>query len=64
MIEMYRTNLQVHTNIYTICHNIKVMLIKTYQKEAKLDKTHLSVIYDNTKQETVNSNKLLVVIID
>ncbi len=64
MIEMYRTNLQVHINIYTICHNIKVMLIKTYQKEAKLDKTHLSVIYDNTKQETVNSNKLLVVIID
>ncbi len=42
----------------------KVMLITTYQKEAKLDSTHVSVICDNTELENVNSNKLLGVIID
>ncbi len=46
------------------CDKAKVMLIITYQKEAKLDSTHLSVICDNTELENVNSNKLLGVIID
>ncbi len=41
-----------------------MILIITYQKEAKLDSTHLSVIWDNTELENVNSNKLLGVISD
>ncbi len=46
------------------CDKTKAMLITTYQKEAKLDSRHVSVICDNTELENVNSNKLLVVIID
>ncbi len=46
------------------CDKTKVMLITTYQKEAKLDNTHVSVICDNTELENVNSNKMLSVIID
>ncbi len=46
------------------CDKTKVMLITTYQKEAKLDSTHASVICDNTELENVNCNKLLVVSID
>ncbi len=46
------------------CDKTKVMLITTYQKEAMLDSTHVSVICDNTELENVNSNKLLSVIID
>ncbi len=46
------------------CDKTKVMLITTYQKEAKLDSTHICVICDNTELESVNSNKLLDVIID
>ncbi len=46
------------------CHKTKVMLITTYQKEAKLESTHVSVMCDNTELENVNSNKLLGVIID
>ncbi len=38
------------------------MLIITYQNEAKLDRPHVSVIWDNTELENVNSNKLLSVI--
>ncbi len=37
------------------CDKTKAMLITIYEKEAKLDSTHLSVIYDNTKLENVNS---------
>ncbi len=40
------------------------MLVTTYQKEAKLNSTHVSVICDNIELENVNSNKLLGVIID
>ncbi len=47
------------------CDKTKVMLITTYQKEAKLDSTHVSVICDdNTELENVNSNTLFDVIID
>ncbi len=46
------------------CDKSKLMLITTYQKEAKLDSAHVSVICDNTELENVNSNKLLSVIID
>ncbi len=45
------------------CDKTKEMLITTYQKDAKLDSTHVSVICDNTELENVNSNKLLGVII-
>ncbi len=45
------------------CDKTKVMLITTYQKEDKLDSTHVSVICDNTELENVNSSKLLDVII-
>ncbi len=46
------------------CDKTKVMLITTFQKKAKLDSTHVSVICNNTELENVNSNKLLGVIID
>ncbi len=46
----------------TCCNNM--LLITTYQTEAKLDSTHVSDICDNTELENVNSNKLLSVIID
>ncbi len=42
----------------------KVMLITTYQKEAKLDSTHLRVICNNNELENVNSKKKKGVIID
>ncbi len=40
------------------------MLITTYQKEAKLDSTHVSVICKYTELANLNSNKQLAVIID
>ncbi len=46
------------------CAKTQVMLVTTYQKEAKLDSTHVHAICDNTELEKVNSNKLLGVIID
>ncbi len=46
------------------CDKTKVMLLITFQKEGKLDSTHVSVICDNTELENVNSNKLLGVFID
>ncbi len=46
------------------CDKTMVMLVTTYQKEAKLDSTHVSVICYNTELEKVNSNKLLGVIVD
>ncbi len=45
------------------CDKTNVILITTYQIEAKLDSTHLSVMGDNTELENVNSNKLMSVII-
>ncbi len=53
-----------HNKMAINCDKTKVMLITTYQKEAKLDSTYVSVICDNTELENVNSNKLLGVIID
>ncbi len=46
------------------CDKTKVMLITTYQKESKLDSTHIGVTCDNTQLENMNSNKLFGVIID
>ncbi len=40
------------------------MLATTYQKDTKLDSTHVSVICDNAELENGNSNKLLGIIID
>ncbi len=40
------------------------MLITTYQKETKLDYTHMQVICQNKELENVNSQKLLGVIIE
>ncbi len=38
------------------CDKTKVMLIKTYQKEVKLDSTHLSVICNNTELMWILTN--------
>ncbi len=53
-----------HNKMAINCDKTKVMLITTYQKEAKLDSTHVSVRCDSTELENVNSNILLSAIID
>ncbi len=56
--DMAKVNKCCKDNIMAInCDTTKVMLVTTYQKGTKLDSTHLSVIYDNTELENVNSNK-------
>ncbi len=42
----------------------KVLLVTTYQKETKLQTSEIKVNFNNTMLENVNSEKILVVIID
>ncbi len=42
----------------------KVMLVTTHQRETKLQISEIKVNFNNTMLENVNSEKLLVVIID